>query len=394
MNEKLIPLSVPNISGNELAYVTEAVRTEWVSTAGGSIVDFEEQFAAYLGVAHSCACQSGTAGLHLCLRHYGIGQGDIVIVPTLTFIATINAVSYQMATPVFFDCDDHLCIDVDQVRAYLEQECTFKGGQLRENQSGAVVKAIIPVHVFGDTCQMDTLMDLAGKFGLVVIEDATESLGTRFPTGRYQDLHTGTVGHAGVFSFNGNKIITTGGGGMIVSHDQTAIRHMQYLSQQAKDDVLYFVHNEVGFNYRMTNLQAALGLGQLERLDEFIETKRRNYKLYQALLADCPFGGILPFYAGDRTNYWFYSFAFNEPSADNRDALIQHLNQNRIQARPVWKLNHTQKPFANFRAMPSPKAAQYYDRIVNLPCSSNLCEADVHTVCETLLAFKPKSGNS
>ncbi len=389
MNDRFIPLSVPNIKGNELSYVTEAVQTEWVSTAGGYIADFEKKFAEYLHMQNTCACQSGTAGLHLCLRHFGIGAGDIVLVPTLTFIATITSVVYQNAKPVFFDCDDHLCIDTDQVESYIENDCRFDNGTLIEKKSGSTVKAIIPVHVFGDTCRMDRIMDIADRYHLVVIEDATESLGTRFPDGRFKGRLTGTIGNAGVFSFNGNKIITTGGGGMIVSHDPVAIDHMRYLSQQAKDDAVFFIHNELGYNYRMNNLQAALGLGQLEQLDRFIETKRWNYELYRALLQKCSFGGILPFQDAGSANCWFYSFALDEPSARLRDELIEHFAKNKIQARPVWKLNHTQRPFQECRSMPCPKAGRFYDRIVNLPCSSNLSEADVRTVCEVLMDFSP-----
>lgn len=384
--EHFIPLSIPNLGGNEEKYVTEAVRSQWVSTAGGSIVDFERNFANYIGTQDACACQSGSAGLHLCLRHFGICQEDIVLVPTLTFIATINAVMYQSATPVFFDCDDHLCIDVKQVQEYVDTYCTFTDGVLREKKSGKTVKAIIPVHVFGDLCDMDAIMDLAEKYGLTVIEDATEALGSIVEHGRYAGKMAGTIGHAGVFSFNGNKIITTGGGGMVVARDEDALRHIRYLSQQAKDDVVYFVHEEYGYNYRMTNLQAALGLAQLEQLDQFIEIKRKNYNLYQKLLEKNALGKILEFHT-ESSNKWFYSFCLHTPSAEKRDALLQYLNKNQVQVRPIWKLNHLQTPFKKYFAMPTPKAEMYYDSILNLPCSTNLPEEDVRRVCELIDQF-------
>lgn len=381
-----IPLSVPNLGGNEEKYVMEAVRSQWVSTAGGSIVDFERNFARYVGTQDACACQSGSAGLHLCLRHFGISQNDIVLVPTLTFIATINAVMYQAASPVFFDCDDHLCIDTSQIQEYIDTYCTFSNGVLRENVSGKRVKAIIPVHVFGDLCDMDAIMDLAEKYGLFVIEDATEALGSTVGCGRYSGKMAGTIGHAGVFSFNGNKIITTGGGGMVVSNDTRALQHIRYLSQQAKDDALYFVHEEYGYNYRMTNLQAALGLAQLEQLDVFVEIKRKNYRLYQQLLAKNPLGNILEFHS-ETSNKWFYSFCLHTPSAERRDALLQYLNENQVQVRPIWKLNHMQTPFRQYFAMPAPNAEMFYDRIINLPCSTNLPEEDVRRVCELIGRF-------
>lgn len=388
MPEELICLSVPNFRGNERKYVDEAIDSEWVSTAGSFIGRFEEAMAERLDVPQACACQSGTAGLHLCLRHFGVGPEDIVLVPTLTFIAVINAVMYQYAEPVFFDCDENLCIDVGQVEAYLSRECRIEGDRTVEIASGKTVKAIIPVHVFGDHCDMDRIMDLAEKYHLVVVEDATESVGGHFARGRYTGKSTGTVGHAGVLSFNGNKIITTGGGGMVISNDAKAVEHMRYLSQQAKDDALYFVHEEYGYNYRMTNLQAALGLAQLEELDGFLAVKRRNFSLYCKKLAGCGYGHMQPFAAGDSSNLWFFSFVLNEPDAGKRDKLIQYLNEKKIQSRPIWKLNHTQTPFLKFRHMDCSRAERFYDSVVNIPCGTNLTEEQLDRVCRALLEFE------
>ena len=383
----IIPLSTPNFRGNEKRYVDEAIETEWVSTAGAFISRFEERMAARLSVKGACACQSGTAGLHLCLRHFGVTAGDLVLVPALTFIATVNAVLYQSAEPVFFDCDNHMCIDTDQVEAYLKHECRLENGRTVETASGKTVKAMVPVHVFGDHCDMDRLMDLAERYHLAVIEDATESLGGVFTHGRYAGRAIGTVGHAGVLSFNGNKIITTGGGGMIVSNDDAAVEHMRYLSQQAKDDPLYFVHEEWGYNYRLTNLQAALGLAQLEELDGFLEVKRRNYALYREKLADCGYGELLSFGSGDGSNHWFYSFALRKPDGAKRDRLLRYLDSRQIQARPIWKLNHTQTPFRCYRAMDCKRAERFYDRVINIPCGTNLTEEQLERVCRALLEF-------
>lgn len=387
MSGETIFLSTPNFRGNEKKYVDEAIDTEWVSTAGPFIGQFEEKMAGCLSVPQACACQSGTAGLHLCLRHFGISAGDLVLVPTLTFIATVNAVLYQSAEPVFFDCDEHLCINVDQVEEYLERECRLEDDRTVEIASGKTVKAIIPVHVFGDFCDMDRLMELSDRYHLVVIEDATESLGGVFRHGRYAGCPTGTVGHAGVLSFNGNKIITTGGGGMVVSRDSAAVNHIRYLSQQAKDDMMYFIHEEWGYNYRMTNLQAALGLAQLEELAGFLEKKRQNYARYCEKLADCSYGEMLPFGGGDASNHWFYSFALRKPDRAKRDRLLQYMNDRKIQVRPIWKLNHTQTPFQKYRALECRTALHFYDRVINIPCGTNLTEEQIDRVCETLLAF-------
>lgn len=388
MDNEWICLSTPNFRGNEKRYVDKAIEEEWVSTAGAFIEQFEERMADRLSVRQACACQSGTAGLHLCLRHFGVSAGDLVLVPTLTFIATVNAVLYQSAEPVFFDCDEHMCICVDQVEEYLERNCRLEGGRTVETASGKTVKAMIPVHVFGDFCDMDRLMDLAERFHLIVIEDATESLGGVFNQGRYAGRPTGTAGHAGVLSFNGNKIITTGGGGMVVSNDEAAVNHIRYLSQQAKDDGIYFVHEEWGYNYRMTNLQAALGLAQLEELDGFLEIKRRNYARYRERLADCGCGELLPFGSGEEGNHWFYSFVLREADGEKRDRLLQYLNGRQIQARPIWKLNHMQTPFRKYRAMDCGNALQFYDRVVNIPCGTNLTEEQIDRVCEALLNFE------
>lgn len=392
MQNTSIPLSVPNFCGNERKYVDEAVDTEWVSTGGAFIGRFEEELAKRAGVPQACACQSGTAGLHLCLRHFGVGPGDLVLVPTLTFIATINAVMYQSAEPVFFDCDDQMCISADQVASYLACECRVEGGRTVEMRSGKTVKAILPVHVFGDHCDMERIMELADRYRLYVIEDATESIGGVFSRGRYQGRHTGTVGHAGVYSFNGNKIITTGGGGMVVSNDAGAIAHMRYLSQQAKDDPLYFVHEEYGYNYRMTNLQAALGLAQLEQLDKFLDIKRENYARYCRLLAGCGYGHMQPFGSGAGSNCWYYSFVLNTPDRAKRDRLLRFLSERSIQARPIWKLNHEQTPFQPFRAMECGRAERFYDSVVNIPCSTNLTEDQQERVCRALLAFGAEDG--
>lgn len=384
MSKDFIPLSVPNLCGNELEYVTKAMKTEWVSTGGGYITQLEQKFAAYLDVEDACACQSGTAGLHLCLRHFGIGSGDIVLVPTLTFIATINAVMYQNATPVFFDCDKNMCMDPQQVRCFLENECTFEAGIVREKCSGASVKAMIPVNVFGDLCDIKEFMEIAQEYNLIVIEDATESLGSVYDKEPYAGRQSGTVGHAGVYSFNGNKLITTGGGGMIVSNDAEVVEHMRYLSQQAKNDVLYFVHDDYGYNYRMTNVQAAIGIGQFEQLDRFLEIKKENYNRYCAKLADLPYAKIYPFTGGQIVNYWFYSLKLNQENAKLRDKLITYMGENNIQLRPIWKLNHTQKPFVNYRAMSTANAWMFYNSIVNIPCSTNLTEEQIDKVCEAL----------
>ena len=377
MEKQFIPLSVPNLKGNELAYVTEAIKTEWVSTAGPYIADFEKAAADYVHVPAACACQSGTAGLHLALKVLGIQPGEEVLVPTLTFVAAVNPVHYIGADPVFMDCDDTLTLDPKKLKRFCEEECEFDGNILKNKTSCRKVTALVVVHVFGNLADMEEIMSLAGTYHLKVIEDATEALGSCYREGAYEGRYARTIGDIGVFSFNGNKIITTGGGGMVVSQNPELTERCRFLSTQAKKDTVYFVHEEIGYNYRMTNLQAALGLAQLEQLEEFIRIKKENYELYQK-------EGIklLPFRSDIRSNYWFYSYL-----TDNRDGLIRYLEQHQIQSRPVWKLIHTLKPYAESRAYQIEKALWYYDRIVNIPCSSNLEGESVKRVAERIHSF-------
>lgn len=382
MSEKFIPLSVPNIKGNEIKYVTGALRDEWVSTGGARIEEFEQKIAEYVKVPGAVACQSGTAGLHLALHYLGVSQDDMVIVPTLTFIAAVNPVMYEKAEPVFMDCDDSLCMDPVKLRRFLEEECSFDGSKVIFKKTGKAVRAIVVVHVFGNMADMEQIMQIAEKYKLPVIEDATEALGTYYTDGRYKGKYAGTIGTVGVYSFNGNKIITTGGGGMVVSNDMELLRRIRYLSTQAKDDTVNFIHNEVGYNYRMTNLQAAMGVAQLELLEEFIETKEKNYNHYKEGLEKLPNVSLLHFREGIRTNYWFYSVLLGEQY--DRQKVIDGFTDHRIQTRPIWGLISEQMPYRGYHKYLLDRAHYYYDRVVNVPCSTNLSGDDVDRVLDVL----------
>lgn len=382
---KFIPLSVPNLKGNELKYVVDAVEQEWVSTGGSYINQFENNIANYLNIESAAACQSGTAAIHLSLVLSGVEAGDEVIVPTLTFIAAVNPVKYLGANPVFMDCDDSLTMDVDKLKMFCEEECDFINGKLINRTSNKHIKAIIVVHVFGNIADMERIMDIGKQYNLRVIEDATEALGSSFISGRYKGKFAGTIGDFGAYSFNGNKIITTGGGGMLVAKDSEMLRKAKYISTQAKDDGLYYVHNEVGYNYRMTNLQAALGVGQLEQLNTFIETKKKNYHLYKAEIDNIHGLELLDFKKEISPNYWFYSLVIDkEKFPSNRDELLLQLQDKGIQTRPIWGLIHHQKPYEAYQAFKIEKAEHFISCILNIPCSTNLCEEDVRGVIECL----------
>jgi len=387
MEQRFIPLSVPNLKGNELSYVNKAVETEWVSTGGPYVNEFERVIAEYAHVPGAVSCQNGTSGIHTALLLAGVTAADEVLVPTLTFIAAVNPVRYIGAEPVFLDCDDTLCMDADKLESFCTNQCRMQAGRLIDNASGRHVKALVVVHVFGNMANLEKILDIAQTFNIKVIEDATEAIGTYYLAGPYAGRHAGALGFMGIYSFNGNKIITTGGGGMIVSSDVELLRHAKHLTTQAKSDEVNFLHDEVGFNYRMTNLQAALGLAQMEQLEAFITKKQENYQYYKECLADIPNLKFLPFRSDIRSNHWFYSIYLEDDFPVSRDQVISGFSKHNIQTRPIWGLIHEQIPYKGFRAFEIEKAIDYQRHIVNVPCSTNLEKQDIDWVIACLKAM-------
>lgn len=384
---KNIPLSTPNLNIEIVENLRECVETGWVSTGGRFISEFEEKIANYVGVPKAVGCQSGTSGLHTALRILDINPSDEVIVPTLTFIAAVNPVRYQFANPIFMDCDDNLCIDPVKLASFCSEECHMdENNTLINNSTNAKIKAIILVHIFGNLADINAIAKIASKYNLKIVEDATEALGSFWIEGDGRQVHAGTVGDIGVFSFNANKIITTGGGGMIVSKNIDYLNKASYLTTTAKNDSLYFVHDEVGYNYRMLNLQAALGVSQIDELETFIETKVKNYNRYCELLNDIDSVKILPFTEGIRSNHWFYSLYINDDNnhPNKRDYIMHSLIEKGVQCRPIWKLIHTQKPYESSQSYLIEKALDYEKHVLNLPCSTNLSTEDVDYVCDLI----------
>ncbi len=387
MEQKFIPLSVPNLKGNELKYVTDAIETEWVSTAGGYVNGFEEKIAEYVKCEGAVSCQNGTSGLHTALILYNVTSNDEVIVPALTFIAAVNPVKYVGAEPIFMDCDDSLCIDPIKLKRFCEEECSFIDGKLLNNKTNKHIKSIIVVHVFGNIADMESIVETCEKYNVQIIEDATEALGSYYTSGKYEGKYAGTIGGIGVYSFNGNKIITTGGGGMIVSNNMEYLKRAKHLTTQAKSDELYYTHDEIGFNYRMTNLQAALGLAQLEQLEKFIETKKENFELYEKELENIDGLELLKYRDKIRPNYWFYGLSLDKNYSLNRDELIKKLANKKIQVRPIWGLINEQKPYKGSIEYSIENAKEFLNKVVNIPCSSNLTKDDVLYVIECLKGF-------
>lgn len=381
----MIPLSVPVISGNEWQYVKECLDTGWVSSAGKYVDRFEQEVARYTGAKFAVACVNGTAALHVALRLAGVGPGDEVIVPTVTFIATVNVVRYAQAIPVFMDCDDFYNLDAGKTREFILQETVYKDGHTYNRASNRRISAVMPVHVFGNAAWLDELLPLCRERNIKVIEDAAESIGTVYTAGTMKGRHTGTVADLGCLSFNGNKIITTGGGGMVLTDDPSLAAKARYWTTQAKDDEARFVHHEVGYNYRLTNVQAAIGVAQMEQLPGFLEVKKKNFDAYKRCLG--PVAGLslaeTPGYA--RNNHWMYAMQIDAGLfGRDRERVMADLAKQGIQTRPLWHLNHRQRPYQNCQHFRITRAEELWKTTLCLPCSTNLSEADVEHVVQML----------
>jgi perosamine synthetase len=378
-----VPLSVPEIGGNEWRYVKECLDTEWVSSVGPFVDRFEREIAEYLGAGHAVATVSGTAALHVALLVAGVRPDDVVLVSTLTFIAPVNAIRYAGAWPVFIDAEpDYWQMDPRRMAEFLDRECDPDGGETRHRATGRRVSAILPVHILGHPVDMDPILDLARRYGLRVVEDATEGLGSK-----YRGRAVGCLGDVGCFSFNGNKIITTGGGGMLVTADRHLAERARYLTTQAKDDPLEYVHGAVGYNYRLTNVQAAIGCAQLERLDEYVAAKRRIAATYAAAFAGVPGVTLMAQAPWADSNWWMYTVLFDSQraGADSR-AVMTLLGARGIQARPLWQPIHRSPAYADLPAVSCPVADRLNAEALSLPCSVGLSRDAQQRVIDTVMA--------
>ncbi len=377
----MIPLSEPRIGAHEWKYVKECIDTGWVSYLGSYVTAFEKAVAAYTGSAHAAAVVNGTAALHISLKASGIGAQEEVLVPALTFVAPANTVRYCGAEPVFIDCDPlTLGIDPAQCADFVKRACVRKrDGSVYNRKTKKRIAALIPVHVFGHPADMEPLVSFCREHRITLIEDATESIGST-----YRGKQTGTFGACGCFSFNGNKIITAGGGGMVVSDDESLIRRIRHLTTQAKKPGIEYDHDAIGYNYRLSNLQAALGLAQLEQLDEFIRIKRRNLALYRELLEGIPqvcLYGQMPW---ARSNFWFYTLKVKK---QHKNPLIRFLTRKQIQVRPIWKLMVDLPAYRRAQRHRIRVAREAYDTCINIPCSVGLSREQIHTVAVTIKEY-------
>ncbi|MEO8679079.1 MAG: LegC family aminotransferase [Vicinamibacterales bacterium] len=379
--EGVVALSEPQIGGNAWAYVKECLDTGWVSSAGAFVSRFEREMAALSGKAHAVACTSGTAALHLALAVAGVGPDDEVLVPALTFSAPANAVRYLGAWPVFIDIEpDHWQMDPERLAFFVEHDCDWRDGRLINRATGRRVRAVLPVDLLGHPSDIGPIIDVARSRGLAVVEDATESLGAR-----YRGERVGQRADASCFSFNGNKIVTAGGGGVLTTDDQAWAERARHLSTQAKVDPIEYVHDEIGFNYRLTNLQAALGVAQLEQLDGFVAAKRRIAATYSTAFAGAPGITTMKEAPWAFSTFWLYTILVDpETFGCGSRALMERLRLARIQARPLWQPLHLSPAHRGSPKASAPVAERVAARALSLPSSTGLTAENQHRVIDLI----------
>jgi perosamine synthetase len=367
-----VALHEPRFGGNEWAYLKDCLDSTFVSSVGRYVDRFETDLAAYTGARHAVAVVNGTAALHVALQLAGVKQGDEVLIPALTFVATANAVAYCGAVPHFVDSEERtLGLDPKALRAYLDDMTVMRDGQCVNRATGRVIRGIVPMHTFGHPVDMEGVLALAQDFHLEVIEDATESLGSTI-----RGKHAGTFGRMGVLSFNGNKVITTGGGGAILTDDSELAKHAKHLTTTAKLPHRWaYVHDEIGYNYRLPNINAALGCAQLEQLPGFVDAKRKLYERYQVALKGIPHVRLFAEPEGCRSNYWLQTLVLEEPYAVLRNELLEATNDAGLMTRPVWQLMNRLPAYQAYPSAPLTVANSLERRIINLPSSVTLGDA-------------------
>jgi perosamine synthetase len=376
-----IPNAVPHLAGNEWRYVKECLDTNWVSSVGPFVERFERAIAAVVGVPHAVATVNGSAALHVALLAAGVERDDEVLVPAFTFVSTAHAIAYCGAHPVFMDSEERSWgIDAAKVGDFLARECLVKDGRVVNRATGRTVRVLLPVDLYGHPCDLDPLLELTRRYPLTLVEDAAEALGAT-----YHGRPVGGDGRLGCLSFNGNKIITTGGGGMVVTRDEALAARVRRLTTQARGSALEFEHEEIGYNYRMTNMAAALGCAQLEQLPAFVDDKRATAAFYRTALADVAGVSVFTEAAWARSTYWMASIVFTDRYPDVR-ALVRELNADGIGARPLWRPLHLQPAFRHAQTYRLEVAERLYARGLSLPCSVGITAEERAAVVEALKA--------
>jgi dTDP-4-amino-4,6-dideoxygalactose transaminase len=370
MNRPIL-LSPPHLGTQELEFVKEAFETNWIAPVGPHVDAFEQEFCAVVGVRHAAAVSSGTAALHLALRLVGVGRGDEVFCSTLTFIATANPILYQGATPVFIDSDrTSWNMDPDLLCEALDQRA----------KQGKLPKAVVLVHLYGQSADIDPIQLACDRYGIPLIEDAAEVLGAT-----YKGKAPGSFGRIGIFSFNGNKIITTSGGGMLVTHDEALATQARFLATQARDCAPHYQHSQMGYNYRLSNVLAGIGRGQLQVLAARVAARRQNFEVYRRALQQLPGVNFMPEADFGTATRWLSCLTVNpDQSGLTREHLRLALAVEQIESRPVWKPLHLQPLFQDCEVIGGAVSAEFFDRGLCLPSGSNLTEADRDRVIQQI----------
>lgn len=372
----MIPLSFPYIHGNEWKYVKECLESGWVSSSGPYVAQFEKMVAEFAGVKYGVACVNGTSGLHLTMHMHDVKLGDHLIVPNITFIASANAASYTYASPIFIDVDPHTWqMDLDLLEDFLSKKTEQRDGFTYMLSSGKPIKAIMPVHVLGNMCDMYRLIRICERYNILVIEDASESLGSY-----YKGKHSGGFGKMGVFSFNANKLITTGGGGVIVTNDEVLAKRAKHLTTQAKADPKTYYHDEIGFNYRMVNVLAAIGVAQMEELETFIKKKKYIDAFYRKNLQDV---GDICFQKVEKEvdpNCWLFTF-----SSSKQLELLEKLEEHKMISRPFWiPMNQLPMFKENIYISNYDHSRNVHANSLSIPCSVNITDEELECVVKVI----------
>jgi perosamine synthetase len=381
---KNIPLHAPKFIGNEKKYLNQCIKSSWLSSSGKFVNTFEKKISTFTKSKYAISCVNGTSALHLSLKLAGVKKNDEVIAPIITFIAAINVIKYLGANPIFMDCDNFLNLNINKTIEFIKFNTYFKKGYTYNKKTNKKISALIAVHVFGNPVDLEKIIPLCKKRNIKIIEDSSESLGSFYSRGKLKGKHTGTVGFLGCLSFNLNKIITTGGGGMILTNSKKLAIKAKYLSTQAKDDSIKFVHNSIGYNYGLTNIHAAIGLAQYENLKKIIKRKRKVYLEYKKKFLVNKNVVLMNSPSYSKSNFWINVIKVKNKGYFN--FLLKKLLSNNIEVRPVWKCNHLQKPYIKCQKFKISNALNLVNRCICLPSSYFLSKKQIIKISKLINA--------
>ena len=363
-----ISLHSPIFDGKEIQFANSCIKSSWLSSSGKFVKLFEDKVKSFTKSKFAIACVNGTAALQISLRLAGVKNNHEVIVPTITFIAPINAVRYNGANPIFMDCDEYCNIDVKKTIEFINKETFFKKQFTYNKKTKNKISAIIVVHVFGNPVNLEPLIKICKKRNIKIIEDGSESLGSKYVSGKLKNKHTGTVGYLGCLSFNLNKIVTSGGGGMILTNNKKIAKKAKYLTNQAKDDSVNFIHNSIGYNFGLTNIHAAIGYAQLNKLNKVLLQKKKIFLQYKKSLNSNKNLRLISNPKYSQSNHWLNLVQLIKQKS-KKNKLIKKFSMKKIEVRPIWRCNHLQKPYLNYQKYKITKAPKMVSNCLCLPSS-------------------------